>query len=320
MPKGNITLTLPLVIKARLQAENSIGINPDGVEWTELANHLLDFSPHILTADFSGFGPRMSHECLERAFLASMAWFEEMEDCDEDEKARRFSVRMALMHEVTHGLHIAKDLVFRPTSGLPSGNCETVERNSMVNSLYFRIAYIELARKHCPARMDVYFFEKVVRLVHNGDDVIAAVKPEIIEWFNNETLIDFFGQYKLKMTDALKQGKVRRFCSLEEASYLKRGFRRHPTREGQWMAPLEETSITDTANWVWRSTDHLTASKVNSEMCWRLAYTQGPDFYNKICSTLEKAWNEIGEELDYPKWETLDSNVWDNTPGPFYSF
>ncbi|QFP98431.1 polyprotein [Lysiphlebus fabarum rna-virus type B] len=306
--------------KARLQAENSIGINPDGKEWTELANHMLDFSPLILTADFSGFGPRMSHECLERAFMLSIAWFEHYEDCDEEERARRFSVRMVIMHEVTHGLHIAKDLVFRPTSGLPSGNCETVERNSMVNSLYFRIAYIELAKRYCPSKMDVYFFDKYVRIVHNGDDVIASVKEEIISWFNNETLIEFFGQYKLKMTDALKQGKVRKYCSLEEASYLKRGFLKHPTRQGQWLAPLEETSITETANWVWKSTDHLSASKVNSEMCWRLAYTRGPEFYYKICKTLKKKWKELEEDFEYPSWETLDSNVWDETQGPFYNF
>lgn len=305
---------------ARLRAENSIGINPDGPEWTDLANWLLDFSDKIITADYSAFGPRLNHAVLENAFNITTEWYELFEECDEEEKQRRYITREVLREEIVHAPTVAKDLVFVPTCGMPSGFPDTVTKNTQSNCQYIRLAFLHLARKHMPCYSDLYWFTKLVRLVTNGDDLIAAVKDEIIEWFNNETIIEFFALYRIKMTDALKSGKVRPYCSLEEATYLKRGFMKHPKRRGQWLAPLEQSSITDTANWVWRSVDKRGASLVNSEMCCRLAYTKGPEFYEQVCKTIATRWNQEGVNFIYPPWKLLDNHVWDNAPGPTFSF
>ncbi|APG78984.1 hypothetical protein [Wuhan insect virus 13] len=308
-------------IRARGNMEHTIGINPDGPEWSELANDLVQFSPFILTADYSGYGPHVSHTLLDAVFTHRMAWYDQYEDLSDEEKDRRFFVRSCIKEENMHGLHVVRDAVIRFASGLDSGNPSTVDLNSEVNSHLLRIAFLGLARKnnikHC---LDLYFFEKYVKIRHNGDDLIAAVKPEIISWFNNESLISFFADYGLKMTDALKEGKVRPYCSIEEASYLKRGFLKHPTRDGEWLAPLEKASITDTANWIWQSVNDEHASLINSEMCSRLAYSRGPEFYYEVSNKLKKAWKLKNINFEFPKWSTLDSHIWEGTPGPKYNF
>lgn len=307
--------------ESRLNSEHTIGINPDGPEWTEMTNNLISFSSNILTADYSGYGPQLNHAVLFGTFDISNEWYSyNQEDPDSDSSVKEWLVREVLKLEISQGLHIARNTVFRPTCGLPSGNAETVIRNSLGNSIYIRIAYIELAKENAKHFADFYWFKQFVLLYHNGDDLIMAVKDEIISWFNNATLIEFFSRYGIKMTDSLKSGVVRPFCSIEEATYLKRGFLPHPTRSGQWLAPLEEASITDTANWIWRSVDDRSASLQNSEQACRLAYTRGPDFYNKVCSSIIKAWTKLGVLFCAPSWESLDSHVWEGTEGPKYSF
>ncbi|APG78001.1 hypothetical protein [Hubei picorna-like virus 30] len=297
---------------ARTSAENTLGINPDGREWSRLANELLSFSPYILTADYSGYGPRLSTVLLFTWLNIMKEWYRHNGVEDED----FFKSFDSLMHEVAHPPHLVNNLLFRPVCGLPSGECRTAPDNSGVNSLYIRCAFIELA----PRGYSIYDFDRLVLVRHNGDDLIISVKEEIKDWFNNETLIEYFGSKGLKMTDAAKSGVVRKWCSLEEATYLKRGFLRHPTREGEWLAPLEMSSIEDTANWIWKSMDNRAASLVNSEMCTRLAYTRGPDYYNQVVRSLCKAWLDKGVHFTAPTWDSLDYAVWEGEGKPLFRF
>lgn len=300
--------------------EHAIGINPDGVEWSDLANSLAEFSPYIITADYSAYGPRLNSELLYRAFEITTDWYKhnmaKQGKIDND----LIKVQKVLAHEIAHGLHVAGNLVFRPASGLPSGNIETVTKNSQCNSLYIRIAYLGLANQHAKHYADMYWFKQFVLLYTYGDDLIMSVKEPIISWFNNETLIEFFALYRLKMTDALKSGVSKPFCAIEEATFLKRGFLRHPSRPGQWLAPLERASVTDTVNWIRRSINSHDASIVNAEMSCRLAYTLGPDEFYRICDSIQQAWLERGVDFNFPSWESLDAHVWEGTPGPKFSF
>lgn len=291
---------------SRFDVENTVGINPDGEEWTTLALHLEEFSPHVLTADYSGYGPRMNSSVLFGVFEVIIKWYEHHGATEKESLVRR-----VMAHEITHGLHVARDCVFRPSAGMPSGNPGTVIKNSVANSLYIRLAFLGLARKYETSKCDLFFFEKFVKLFHNGDDLIISVKSEILPWFNNSTLIEFFAEYGLKMTDALKQGVVRDSCALLDATYLKRGFLPHPKRDHQYLAPLEKASITDTANWIWRCVNPELASLVNSEMSLRLAYTQGPKYYASIYQTLKRKWRQHGHRFEAPGWDIIDENVWD---------
>lgn len=308
---------------ARLKAENSIGINPDGPEWTELVNYLISFSDKILTADYSGYGPQLSMTVQKYAYDMENEWYTHWETKDgipEVERDRNGKIRATMKYEMLHPPTVVKDTVFMFATGMPSGNAGTVIKNSECNSIYIRVIYLSLARHHMKQYADLFFFDKFVRMVSNGDDLIIAVKDEIIDWFNNKTLIDEFAKYNIKMTDALKQGNVRPYCSIYEATFLKRGFKPHPYREGHWLAPLEEQSVTDTANWIWASIDSREASLVNSEMACRLAYSLGPDKYYDIAEHIQRAWRDRDVQFKFPKWSSLDAHVWDLEEGPIFSF
>lgn len=303
---------------ARTRCENTIGINVNGEEWSNLANSLERFSPYILTGDFSGFGPRLSVQCLEIVFDLITEWYMMHDKTRTDEEIQ---VELAaLFHEIVHGLHVYRNLVFRPTSGMPSGNAATVHLNSLVNSLYIRVAYLTIMKEQRPALADLYYFHKHVLFFHNGDDIIISVKPEIIDIFNNETLQEFFARYSIKYTDAMKSGEIRKYCSLEEATYLKCAFVRHPFRSGQWLAQLDRRSIGDCANWVWKSPNLRESSLLNSEQACRLAYGNGKSYYRFVAVTLQKAWAELGVDFRYPLWESLDAAVWDRTEGPKFLY
>lgn len=308
---------------SRFSCEHTIGINPDGPEWTELANYLLEFSPYILTADYSGYGPRLLKSVQLKALLIEVAWYEHWQQklgFSEEVIDREFRNRYTFVFESLHHPIVCKDAVVYFNVGQDSGNPATVERNSHTNSLMIRTIYLYLAKKNAPQYACMFYFNKFVRLLTNGDDLIMAVKEQIIDWFNNETLIFAFAEFNIKMTDALKSGHVRKFCSLEEATYLKRSFLKHPFREGQWLAPLEDSSVRDTANWIWRCVNEKLASLVNSEQCVRLAYSGGPKYYIEIAETVKAAWKKKGVIFNYPSWKSLDVHVWEGLDGPTFEF
>lgn len=308
---------------SKFSAEHTIGINPDGPEWSELANYLTEFSPYILTADYSGYGPRLLKSVQLKALMIEVAWYEHWQtklNMAEELIEKEFRNRYSFVFESLHHPVVCKDAVVYFNVGQDSGNPATVERNSHTNSLMIRTIYLFMAKRKAPQYACMFYFNKFVRMLTNGDDLIMAVKEEIIEWFNNETLIEAFAQFNIKMTDALKSGKVRRYCSIEEATYLKRSFKPHPTREGQWLAPLEDSSVKDTANWIWRCVNERLASLVNSEQCVRLAYSNGPEYYNDVAEKVKRAWRRLGVEFNYPSWEAIDVHVWEQLDGPTFSY
>lgn len=303
----------------RTDIENTIGINPEGVEWSLLAKKLKEFSPYILTADYSGYGPRLLMSVQKKVYEAQIAWYYHHERKYDEKKALdNKRVRTTMMFEMLHPLTVVRDGVYLFPTGMPSGNAGTVIINSLCNSIYIRVIYLVLATQHAPQYADMYWFKKFVMMMSNGDDLIISVKPDIISWFNNSTMIAAFSNFKIKMTDALKSGKESEWCEINEATYLKRGFVPHPFRDGEWLAPLEEASITDTANWIWKSVNNIDASLVNSEMSCRLAYSSGEVYYNRIAETLRQRWLEEGVQFEYPSWKSLDMHVWEQTQGPLF--
>lgn len=304
----------------RWEMENTIGIDVDGPQWTRLVNELTDFSPFLATADFGGFGPGTKHQVLEAVISNRNKWYFQKETLDLEQRERNFKIREVMKYEISKGLHVVKNLVFVPTCGLPSGNPDTVELNSEDNSIYIRIAFLELAKEFCPHYADLYWFDKKVKMFHNGDDLIISIKEDILFWFNNQTLIDFFARYRIKMTDGGKTGNVSKSCFIEQATYLKRGFKKHPYREGEWLAPLDIRSVTDTANWIWKDHNIRDASLQNSEMACRLAYGHGPTIYRAICDRIKQIWIEKDINFQYPSWESLDNHIWEGKEAPKYSF
>lgn len=296
--------------------ENTVGINVNGREWNDLAYSLLDFSPHILAGDYSSYGPRIDMNVLQVALEIIKDWsiyygwnVDPKWHHYTQEEMTEFEV---LNEEIITSPLVCEKLVLRPAAGMASGNAATVVINSLVNSLYIRCAFLELAREYDITKADLSHFDEYVKMYSNGDDVIISVKEEIIEWFNNHTLGQCFERHDLKFTNSKKDGSNPKYESIHLVTYLKCFFKPHPVRLGYFMAALDKTSIEDCCQWVWRTEVDITSATIeNCIQTVRLAYGHGPEYYNYVKRTVERFFLQNSINTVLPTWRHLDQLVWD---------
>jgi hypothetical protein len=104
-----------------------------------------------------------------------------------------------------------------------------------------------------PEYLGLHWFEEKVCFFCYGDDVIFSIADEIKEIFNNQTIHDYFAKFDVKYTDVMKGETMRKYCSLEEATFLKFGFRKFLETSyagGVWICVPDEADLRDTINWV----------------------------------------------------------------------
>nr|UWX36826.1 polyprotein [Hangzhou iflavirus 5]WAM46882.1 polyprotein [Hangzhou iflavirus 5] len=281
----------------------AVGINPD-VEWTTLATYLWEVGDNILTGDYKAFGDRLEKEVCYRAFRILIRWYEKYYG------NRYNSIREIMVLEVLDGLRISLDSVYRLHNGIPSGFPFTVEINSMVNILYVMMAY----RTLIPER-PLVSFNRNLRIVTYGDDLIISVLDVDCSKFNFSTLSGFLDKHGIGFTWAEKELQTDRlFLSLYESTFLKRKFVDHPVRIGLMMAPLPADVVIDSLGYVnRRTTDKERELYVSARSALNLAYTRGPDFYNNLVGRLKLFFSEyLGRNLDCYSWLEVDSRVFDS--------
>lgn len=302
-----------------LKCENTIGMNVNGYEWNNLAYNLLDFSPHILAGDYSSYGPRIDQTVLLYALGVIREWslywdwhkdvYSNFHTNYEWDEIREWEM---LDREIVTSPLVIDRKVVRPMAGMASGNAATVIINSLVNSIYIRCIYLELARIHDPEKASLHVFRNYVRMFSNGDDIIMSVKEEIIEWFNNHTLTKQFELHDLKYTNSKKDGSNPKFEALDQVAYLKCQFKPHPVRCGYWLAALDKVSIEDCPQWIWKSeVDKIEATLQNCDQAIRLAYGHGPKYFSLIKHKIRHWAYDRDLFVEDISWEELDTMVWD---------
>nr|QQN90111.1 polyprotein [Soybean thrips iflavirus 2] len=299
---------------SRFENECGIGVVVQGPEWTKLYTYLTTLSPHIVCGDYSNFGPGLQSAVVRSAFDIIIRWYQSHGATMEDTLSRR-----VLAEENVNSIHQMFNLLYHTCGGAPSGNPLTAIINSLVNCLYIRMAWREITG------MAFTEYYRYVRLVVYGDDLIMSVHPLLIGKFNNRSIQAFFSKYQIKYTDIDKgDGQIRLYCTIEEASFLKRTFLPHPTRAGQFLACAEVQSVEDCANWVRQSPDLNLASLVNATTSCDLAYSRGIAYHTKAVKTIRSAWNRLMRLdksvpiLKIRTWEELDalfySDEWKGQP------
>uniref|UniRef100_A0AAT9JBN1 RNA1 polyprotein n=1 Tax=Lake cress torradovirus TaxID=3115804 RepID=A0AAT9JBN1_9SECO len=224
-----------------------VGINPTGVEWTELANQFLNASDVGFSADYSSFDGR--------APVFIFQWFCNMVDeyygdapGSENSLARHALLMMASNHYTLCG-----DKLFRVVGGMPSGFSLTVLFNSLLNEFYMRYAFEVLSRKPSNASRTVgvsqsTFGELFVAIY--GDDNLVAV-PMHLRWYSLPEIAAELSKINVIIKNGLdKTADVSSttFQPLGELTFLSRGFKRHST--GFYLAPLKWVSIIEPLRWI----------------------------------------------------------------------
>uniref|UniRef100_A0AB39AH70 Genome polyprotein n=1 Tax=Watermelon iflavirus 1 TaxID=3237972 RepID=A0AB39AH70_9VIRU len=286
--------------QARFKAEHAIGINVHGLEWSELGNMFKN--KHIITGDYSGFGPTLNSEVVAAAFRIINKWYTAYGGSVEDNQ-----IRIIMSKELINAKHLMGDYLYEVNCGLPSGNPATVIFNSLVNSLYLRCAWLDIMRG--TINQSLVDQRRLMKIITYGDDLIASIDPTVVDRFNNNSLSFFFKKHNITFTDAAKTGiNVEPYIGLDTATFLKHSFNPHPKRKGLYLAQLEELSITECANWIRKSPDLKQATLDNCVQGSMLAYGHGPDYYNNYVEIISKAWfKEYQEEFLVRTWDELDS-------------
>lgn len=287
----------------RFLLQHAVGVTVNGPEWGVIAKTLLANSPHIVTLDYSNFGPGYNagvnacgHDIITRWTL------ENVEGVDETEM-------YILGEEHYNSVHLMGDLVYKQLSGGPSGDALTVVKNGLVNELYILLAWSYLYDENVePGVYNKYeaYFDHVVLYTY-GDDAIMSITPDVISWFNGETISEFFSRYGIVATDAEKSGAIQRYKDISVATFLKSGFKPHPKHHGEWLAPLDTISITETPRWIFDCEDYVMATKQNVEMAMQLAYGHGREYFDKIRSKLLEKSREVGVPATFLTWEEIDA-------------
>ncbi|BAN57352.1 polyprotein [Nilaparvata lugens honeydew virus-2] len=311
-------------MQARLKLDHAIGIVPDGPEWGNLVSK-MHFSngesknQNFLSGDYKNFGPTLSMQVMEAACTVILNWCKHYYGYETEAQKKNQRVRAKLLLEIINSVHLCYNSVYMPLCGAPSGSPITVILNELCNEIYMYSAFVYLGDKHYRGNYSfkslkphnhatVDFYDYHVRKCGYGDDIILNISDTCKEYFNHQTISQFFLAHGIGYTTATKDDALGAFSpSMCSITFLKRGFEPHPKIPGQWLAPLDmDVSVKEVINWMSKKLDPIEATAVNIEACAMNAYGHGPIEHAKIREICNKALHEIKSPRTLRTWEQLD--------------
>lgn len=212
--------------------ECACGIACQSKEWTQLYSYVTTHGKkRMVGGDFSKFDKKMSSEMIQAAFDIIRRLCSLSGNYDETDllviKGIGLDVSFAWMN-------FNGDLVEFFGSN-PSGHPLTVIINSIVNSLYMRMAFADITK------LKVDKFDDYVSLITYGDDNLMSVSEKAVG-FDHTSIQDYLGRYGVKYTMADKESKSQAFIDIKDCSFLKRRWEWNDEAEA-FFAPLEHESI-----------------------------------------------------------------------------
>jgi hypothetical protein len=235
-----------LVQKNKFLFEAAPGLVTQSSEWGRLRTYLTHFGEgQIVAGDYGKFDKRMLSDFVLAAFDV-IANIHEAAGFSPEEVMEI----MAIGEDTAFPLvNFNGDLVeFFGTN--PSGHALTVIINSIVNSLYIRYAYATLSEKedgwmkylsNSVHTLVCHNFKKHVHLITYGDDNSMGISIRI-PWFNHTSIQKVLADIGVEYTMADKLSVSVPYIHINNCSFLKRSWV-FDDEVGDWLAPLEETSI-----------------------------------------------------------------------------
>jgi RNA polymerase-interacting CarD/CdnL/TRCF family regulator len=203
-----------------------------------LIRRLHEFSPLLMEGDYGQFDVsqppdiRLAEATIIYRILRALGY---------NRRALKIT-QQVLSGELYPLVTLLKD-VFKTVSLQPSGKYGTAEGNSLSGVIMLMYAWYA-----SPSLRDMDFFEFVLPLTY-GDDVLASVKEEVQELFNNKTYQEFCRDiYGMAYTSASKSEVIDTFVSIETCSFLKRNFV-FDEELSRYVAPLDINSLSKMMSW-----------------------------------------------------------------------
>jgi hypothetical protein len=269
------------------ETECMVGINATSAEWTDFHKHLTKFgTSHMIAGDFSGFDTRMAAQVTTAAARVITSWYKAAGCSKED----LLLVKGALS-DICHPNMLIDGDLYRLANANPSGNLITVQLNSVCNSIMMRYCYYAInPRVSLP-------FASNIALGTYGDDNAMSVNPKC-SWYTHTACQKAFAAIGIGYTMAEKDADSIPYITIDEISFLKRGFVKHETL-GVIVAPIEKESITKKFYYVKKPGDTpLSASEQFGAYCdgsFREAYLHGKKYYEQFSTSIRNIVNRNPE-------------------------
>ncbi|APG78525.1 hypothetical protein [Wenzhou picorna-like virus 16] len=289
--------------------EAGVGTITQSLEWQQIRDYLVKHGEHkIIAGDYSKFDKHMTADIILAAFkviknvLRQAGW--------SDEELR---VIQCIAEDTAFPLvDFNGDLIqFYGTN--PSGHPLTVIINSMVNSLYMRLAYCALNPEGT-----CFDFQENVSLMTYGDDNIMGVSDKT-PWFNHTDIQSALGAMGVIYTMADKEAESKPYLHLSETSFLKRTWR-WDEDVGAYLAPLDHASMDKMMTmWIPSGTicpEAQAIAIIGSAI--REYFFYGKDVYEEKRVMFLEIIEECGLKMfmkksTLPTWESLRQLFWESS-------
>nr|DAZ87871.1 TPA_asm: hypothetical protein [Dugejap virus 3] len=235
-----------------ITSEVSVGLNVHSDEWKIFFEHAKSVGHNWIAGDYGGYDKRLPYQVCMAALRVVDEFY--ADQCG--------VIRRSLGEAMFSSVHFANRVVYQTHHGMPSGVPITAVFNSVVNSLLFRLAFIEIsvqAGKSLPETLG--FLREGIAIRTYGDDHLVRVHRDC-DYFNMVTVSKYFESKGLEYTTTTKAEVEEKYVAEEDLSYLKRKF---VYRNGICCAPLEMQSIQEMINWIRKCDDPILALEQNIE-------------------------------------------------------
>jgi len=257
-----------------------------------------------VAGDFTRFDGTVHGELIEDYFSDVDEYYKQFGDwTPEDSK-----VRKVLADEVCNTIQLAKDEFYMTHGGNPSGNQQTTPLNSRTNFRYMSLAWLGLIeRLGLWQYYSMRAFQQNVRVACYGDDNILAIKREVIEWYNQETISEYLEEYGIVYTNETKDG-ITKFKTLDECTFLKQGFRNHESIIGIKAPIMKESTLLELLNWTRQAPDQDALLEDNCNDSLRFAYFHGKSYFEDLRTKINHALTKHGKKFRLMTF--LDFHIW----------
>lgn len=191
--------------------------------------------------------------------------------------------------EFIHTTQIVLNHLHRKTQGNPSGNVLTVVLNTMVNAMYLRLCWVELAASNDRLHLSLHWFQRYVSDKEYGDDNVISVHPDVQEWFHPGAIAEVLGMKGIEYTTAEKTGE-QTLKDVDSLRFLKRGWRRDPVVTTLYHEPIDKDTIYELTNWIRECPDEDEQLIIQVREALSEARAHGFEFYDELRTQANEAF------------------------------
>lgn len=278
---------------------SSLGINVDGPAWTRLYRKLRSKGKNGWDEDFRNYDGSEKALAMWMTCEIINRWYN-----DGPYNAR---IRRVLVEEMIHTRSFIGNFVYQKHGGMPSGSALTSIFNTIVHAIYTRCVFLIVMKKYGhPELANMKTFNERVADSSLGDDGVVATDDVILQTFNRVTAAQAYTELGIHCTDARKLEVLGRYEPIESLTFLKRGWKRHPTYPDRMLAPIDVNSIYELCNWVTKTLEPEEQLRMNIEDALKFAYHYGPEFFEKFRKAVTLACSSKNLTYFMSCWEEYD--------------